>query len=860
MSKLRSFFGSILIVLFVGGSTSSLTFGDDATVGKPADDTQIQALVRDRPALSSLVQKDNAIWKWLETAFAYGGDNYKIVWSNDHTVSSFPTGSQSSSFPDFDHVVTVKVDGTFKEGPSIGQPRPAEDMLVNLVFELNNARHVPEKQRITRLVDTGGISRDDFMRESFRQEFLAAGETEDFFNAIWVPFCKEKNLAVNPHLWGVPVENTFQERLAKYPPTFWYPWGYYGRVYDKHASGADDDFRYGSLASVDIKTLPAKAAGGDADSEEKMGVACLNGYTVPQDYKAALDWFSKATAQGNIFAEKHLAWIYDNGVGVERNNATATEWYLKAATAGDASAEDITAARLEYLAKSPQDIATAVDWYRKAALQGNTDAQDHYGYDLLEGHGLEKNPKQGFAYLLIAAARSGHARYAIAECYRRGFFVKSDSVEAYRWCLLAMDIDQQAAGLATQLKGELSPDQMTQATQEAANYRHFLNDHDLQSDALSIRFASGAPVTVPFEYVLHDILIPVQLDGQETKYLIVDTGSDLTLLDEEAVAGLKFNPNQYLGMGGNGPDLGLTRTANGFQFSIAGLTISGANVALLSDFGLDQYLGHPVAGILGYDILSRVVITIDYANETITFRKPGSFKPDATTESVPLFSKYNSPFIQAEIGPEADTPKGWFLVDTGDGYTVTLTKVFQEANPQIMIEPSVKTGELGFGGVFYSQTGKCPRIRLGKIEVAQPIATLESEKQGKWANLMGGTVGDGILSRFDATFDSPDGMLFLKPNARFSEPFTYNDVGMGIKTAKGDYHSFLVFAIVPDSPAALSKFQVGDQIVSIDKADAATMSLSDLYEIIRKEGMHHLAVVRARGSKEIDLKVIQNIK
>jgi TPR repeat protein len=845
MSKLRSFFGSILIVLVVGGSTSSLTFGDDATIGEPADDAQIQALVRDRPALSSLVQKDNSIWKWLETAFDFGGGNYKIVWSNDHTVSSFPTGSESSSFPDSDHVVTVKVDGTFKEGPSIGQPRPAEDMLVNLVFELNNAKHVPEKLRIIRLVETGGISRDDFIRESFRQEFLAAGETEDFFNAIWVPFCKEKGLAVNPHLWGVPVENTFQERLAKYPPTFWYPWGYYGRVYDKHASGADDDFRYGSLAYVEMKSLPGKAESGDADAEEKMGVACLNGYTVPQDYKGALDWFSKAAAQGNIFAEKHLAWIYDNGVGVESNNATATEWYLKAATAGDASAEDITAARLEYLAKSPQDIATAVAWYRKAALQGNTDAQDHYGYDLLEGHGLEKNPKRGFAYLLIAAARNGHARYAIAECYRRGVFVKPDSVEAYRWCLLAMDIDQQAAGLATQLKGELSPDQITQATQEAVNYRRFLNDHNLQTDALSISFAGDAPVTVPFEYVLHDILIRVRLDGQETKYLMVDTGSDLTLLDEEAVAGLKFKANQYLGMGGNGPDIGLTQTAN---------------VALLSGFGLDQYLGHPVAGILGYDILSHLIVTIDYASKTITFRKQGSFKPDATTESVPLFSKGNSPFIQAEIGPEADTPNGWFLADTGDGYTVTLTKVFQEANPQITIEPSVKTGGLGFGGMFYSQTGKCPRIRLGKIEVSQPIATLESEKQGKWANLMGGTVGDGILSRFDATFDSADGMLFLKPNARFSEPFTYNDVGMGIKTAKGDYHSFLVFAVVPDSPAALSKFQVGDQITEVDQVKAGTMTLDDLYEVLRKVGVHHLTIIRKGVSQTFDLNIVATIK
>ncbi len=165
------------------------------------------------------------------------------------------------------------------------------------------------------------------------------------------------------------MENTFEESLAKYPRTFWYPWGYYGQIYDEHAYWAEDDFRFGSLASVDMKLLPAKAEQGDPDAEEKMGMACLNGYTVPQDYKRAVDWFSKAAAQGNVFAEKHLAWLCWIGLGVERNNATAASWYLKAATAGDATAEDLTGAWLEQSAKSPQEIAAVVDWYRKAAIK-----------------------------------------------------------------------------------------------------------------------------------------------------------------------------------------------------------------------------------------------------------------------------------------------------------------------------------------------------------------------------------------------------------------------------------------------------------------------------------------------------------
>ncbi len=93
--------------------------------------------------------------------------------------------------------------------------------------------------------------------------------------------------------------------------------------------------------------------------------------------------------------------------------------------------------------------------------------------------------------------------------------------------------------------------------------------------------------------------------------------------------------------------------------------------------------------------------------------------------------------MEAEVGPEANAAKGWFLADTGDGDGVTLTRIFQEANPQITIDPSVKTGALGFGGVFYSQAGKCAGMRLGKIAVDHPIATLVSAKQGSGRRLMG---------------------------------------------------------------------------------------------------------------------------
>jgi TPR repeat protein len=613
--------------------------------------------------------------------------------------------------------------------------------------------------------------------------------------------------------------------------------------------------------AAEFKRLLTLALSGNVQAQRDVAIAYYSGKGVSKDLSEAYRWNLKAANQGDAYAESCIAWDYEHGMAVSIDKTQALFWQRKAAQDGDVDSQVEMGARYQSGRGLPVDLAQAVKWYKKAAVQNNDKGKTALGYALLTGHGIPQDIKSGFTYLLSATDKNAYARFAVARCYADGVFVERDPVEAYRWCLLAMELDQQAAGLATMLKSQLSADQMAQAVKEVADFHRQLEDHNFQTGDLSSVFTGDSAVTIPFEYVLSHILIPVRIANQESEYLMVDTGSGITMLDDEIAAHLKIKGNQYLALGGGtGADSSLTRLARGVEFSLPGLTVSGATAVLSPDFNFDQYLGHPLAGILGYDIMSRLIVSIDYVNKKITFHKPGTYQWDATVEAIPLSNHLNFPFVQASIGSKTDARKGWFLVDTGSGGTVNLTKVFQDANPPIKIEQPVKTKSIGFGGESDSLDGKCPCLILGKIVVSNPIVSLDSQKQGYLQDLMGGYIGKGILERFDETFDSPQGMLFLKPNARFADPFTLNEVGLGIKTEKGDYHSFTVFAIVQDSPAALSNFQVGDQIVGIDKADTATLSLNDIYEIISTEGLHCVKVIRTGVSKELDLKVVKNIK
>ena len=70
-----------------------------------------------------------------------------------------------------------------------------------------------------------------------------------------------------------------------------------------------------------------------------MGVCYYNGQGVAQDYKKAVEWFSKAAEQGYASAQFNLGVCYEFGKGVPKDDKKAVEWFSKAAEQGYASAQ-----------------------------------------------------------------------------------------------------------------------------------------------------------------------------------------------------------------------------------------------------------------------------------------------------------------------------------------------------------------------------------------------------------------------------------------------------------------------------------------------------------------------------------------
>jgi len=69
-----------------------------------------------------------------------------------------------------------------------------------------------------------------------------------------------------------------------------------------------------------------------------MGVAYLEGKTVPQDLPVAAAWFYRAAMQGNPDAQLRLGYMYSRGLGVPLDKPKAVAWLEKASAAGNAVA------------------------------------------------------------------------------------------------------------------------------------------------------------------------------------------------------------------------------------------------------------------------------------------------------------------------------------------------------------------------------------------------------------------------------------------------------------------------------------------------------------------------------------------
>lgn len=379
----------------------------------------------------------------------------------------------------------------------------------------------------------------------------------------------------------------------------------------------------------------------------------------------------------------------------------------------------------------------------------------------------------------------------------------------------------------------------------------------------------GGKATIPFSLINNHIYLAVTVNGHPLQFML-DTGA-MNLLTRAAAKDIGL-----AGIGalqGAGAGNGTVREEIG---KVENLTLGG-KVTLRNQIfvvvpmpGFSNVEGTHFDGLLGYQLLERFVVKIDYADRSLTLMRARDFAPATAGAAVPFtFLGY----IPGVKGPKAglsgvghipgisgsiDGLSGEFEVDTGSRDALILWAPFAEAHDlatRYHASPETVVA-WGVGGSANGMLAHGGTLLIGNIAVHDPLIDLSAAKQG--ARFIAGNIGGEILRQFTITFDYADQVLYLQPNRHYGEPMNYDRSGMWINAAPG---GLAVKSVMPHGPAYDAGLKVGDLITAVDGEPAVSLTLSGVRRMLSDEASGRrvrLTVGRGKAARTATL-VLRNL-
>jgi Aspartyl protease len=284
------------------------------------------------------------------------------------------------------------------------------------------------------------------------------------------------------------------------------------------------------------------------------------------------------------------------------------------------------------------------------------------------------------------------------------------------------------------------------------------------SDVTSkIAFTHGGNLTTfPFDWRKGMIFVPVSINGSKPLSFVLDSGSTRTLIDRQVAAGLSLKASGTGSLQGAGAGRIPIEFIHDVNIALPGVESKGYELSTADLQPLEASLGVRVDGILGYELFSRFVVTVDYETKSLTFTVPEAFRPSNDALALPIEIRDKWPFVKAELVlPGPVTVQDSFLIDSGSSDAVD--------HPIVMNLQSRASGQsgVGLGTPGQGATVRATSFRLGRYTLSAPIVSCcgASEATSR-------LIGSEVLRRFTVTFDYPSSRIFITPNSYFGKPFS----------------------------------------------------------------------------------------
>lgn len=517
---------------------------------------------------------------------------------------------------------------------------------------------------------------------------------------------------------------------------------------------------------------------------------------------------------------------------------------------------DPTTGRIVALADRDLLEATVSTWFE---LERWTEADQGGGRVTVAGR---ERDAQG-EYTVLAVEAPG----AVALKPRRlwfadasGLLARSEAPHDQSWVTTSFSDWRRAAGRLRPFVSETSIASMP-ANRMRAEVDSVAINVDVSGLAFSLPDSAGgsAPrwlrneglAVLPFDYSSRHVWLRASIDGGPEQDFLFDTGASITVLDSAFAASHGIATEGRMQAAGAGAS-GSAAFARLGTLSVRapdgdGVELHDLKVAVLSVNPMfAPYFWREMAGIVGYDFISRFVVTIDYDRNVLVLRDPKTFRYSGTEAPLPMVMNGVVPALVATLDGRYE---GVFRLDVGSSSTVDVHTPFARRHGLAgKLRHAHEVSGAGFGGQFTSRLGRARSMAIGPYAWRDPMVSVARASEGAFASEeFAGNIGNRILERFRVTLDYDGRRVWLEPGARYPERDSFTRAGLLLVRVAGRVE---VRSMLPGSPADQAGLREGDEVTAVDGRAIGAWKLRELDELFERGANGRRVAVDVRRAGE----------
>jgi hypothetical protein len=348
----------------------------------------------------------------------------------------------------------------------------------------------------------------------------------------------------------------------------------------------------------------------------------------------------------------------------------------------------------------------------------------------------------------------------------------------------------------------------------------------------------GLVAEIPFQLHGSFIVTEISVDESTPLKFIFDTGAGGTVINESTADSLGIVGDEIVPREGA---TGMTEIVQSTDHIVYAGDISFQDVTLgIVELGhIEERIGMPIDGVIGWLILSRYAVRIDYDTMLIEIYDNNKFEYDfgdggyaLEVQGTAIFTDVTAAFKSGNIFT------GKALVDTGAGNTFYFNTPFIEEN-DLLAEMDTyyerETQSISTQSA-HAYTTMLANLSIDDYEFSTLPVTMTIAEAGasSWSGPMG-ILGNGVLKHFNVFIDLQQEMMSLEPNRLYHDRFEVNCSGLEL-VADDAFQRVIIDHVYAGSPAHEAGLEVGDEIVQINGANVSDFQLPQIRSTLCQDG------------------------